>query len=63
MKDQYVILSTIFEKFTIVTFKKEEAVVMWLHSNGKDLEAYLAVLKLQSNEKVKIVEGIAEQVS
>jgi len=37
-----VLLTTVFETHTIVTFKREDAVVMWLHSESGGLDAYLA---------------------
>jgi len=38
------LLQTIFEPHTIVSFKWEDGVVMWLHSEQGNLDAYLAVL-------------------
>lgn len=37
-----IVLTTVFEPHTIVTFKREDAVVMWLHSESGGLDAYLA---------------------
>ncbi len=44
------LLQTIFEPHTIVSFKREDGVVMWLHSEQGNLDAYLAVLEFDSNE-------------
>ena len=57
------LLETVFEPHTIVSFKREDGVVMWLHSEQGNLDAYLAVLQFEPSEMKSKVQALAQEVS